>query len=546
MFCLPLIDTVVQQIQLIVPHRWSTAEEYAVREADAAGQADRRANNASAMFHQLRAGNPTSQELQTWAKADPGNSLAAWAVLLVRLREAGVSAGAGILSRTQPSRESFPATQPAVDESFVPMLQDLLEGPPLRTSTTRYHEIFIDTLRARGISARRAEFIFDSIRWQPPFSDYRPVIRELSDRLLALGRAYARQGNQADAKLAYAAAVRALTDVVQDSPIPEVALLAAERLPVAIREFSKTANAAGGEDAASAVEHFRQDWLNMPVGEISLLPNLAIPAPAPAEQAQVLRTLVLAIGFLACGWLLALLCFVHIAIILATRHFGPVTIMWRQGARSVAAAAALAVLPAVIVLLIMASGYLPFPWLFSNPSLGTMVLLPSGMFVCWLLAVAIFIRPLHGAGRPLLPTSAILGGLSFVAAAVLLVAAMIHWYHESWRPPMPVQIFRNLGVVASLANIPVLTVWIIWARQRTRSSGLPVATWARGGLAVASSAMLIMLFLAVIALGANARRDHQYDQSFAVAVNDPISSRMGSDWWEHYFAKARALIDERP
>jgi hypothetical protein len=331
--------------------------------------------------------------------------------------------------------------------------------------------------------------------------------------------------------------------MVEDSPRPDVALLATERLPAAIRELQALGrDAAQTEAAARAVAEFRQRWMSMADREVSILPNMAAPAPAADMQQRVLGSMVASASLLACGWLFAVVCLVLIVVVLATRTFGPVPLIWRWGGRGAMVAPAIVVVPALVTILVACGGGLPFVWLLSLRSLGGAVLLLVVTILTWMLATQVCVRSTDPAHESGLPWPALLGGAVFVALVVVAVAVLFPPLDEPWRPPLAVQLFRRLGGVAGLASIPVLLVWAWQHRSARRRANLPAGVWARACLAVASSTMVLLLCAAVIGLTVNSRRDAAHDAAFLKAAADPIADRLGPQWFETHFAPARQLL----
>ncbi|MBI4578986.1 MAG: hypothetical protein HY718_04745 [Planctomycetes bacterium] len=532
--CLPLLDTVIEQVRLMVPSLDpAPGEAAAIQAAHRAWQADRRTRDAMTQFHVLTRRDPTDDELGSWLEASPDNALPILADLLVRLRRSGIG----------PSSQPASASQPAIDDQVAGLLQQLENGPPLRPMVARLRTVFVAALRDRALSARRAEVLFDAVRWSSPLVDYRPIVREAADRLMALGGEYRRQSRPADARRAYAGGIRVLTDAVEDSPLPDVALLVAARLPAAIHEL-QAAGGAKPDQAEAAIRHlqqFRQEWMEPGIDDVALLPAIAEPAVAAEFQREAVGALVAAVGVLAGGGLLLLVCLALIVVVLVRQRMGDVPLVWLWQGAGAFIAPGIVVAAAVVPVLLLAGGSLPFVWLFSGRSLGPLMLAPMNLLVVWMLAVRICLRPGPPFERAVVPLPAVLGGVLFA-----LIVAVFAWTYlpvrpEAWRPPADVQVFRRVGTVAGLACILVLMTWTVWGWWRRRRAGLPAGAWARAGLAVASSSLGVLLLFAVIALGVDHRRDARHEAAFARAAADPIADRLGPQWWSAYFAPARAL-----
>jgi hypothetical protein len=548
--CLQLLGTLIQQVDLMIPRGAMLQEAPAVKAAHAAWQSDWRVGNLVAQVRIISQRDATEAELTQWSAA-PETSLAAWADLLARLRNSGIEPARR--TSTQPSNA---ATQPAVAEEIPRLLAELDYAPPLRIGLAKAHERFLAAAQERKMSVRRAEVVFGPERSGPTLAAYRPVLRELSGRLRSLGEHYERAGRPADAILAYRAAIRGLTDMVKDSPLPEVALLAVDELEPLVRSLQKL-EPARGAGALEALEQFRTRWMELPDSQIGLLPVLFGPALTPLEHQAVLSSLTASGGLLLSGWLLAVLCLMLIIIVGLSRvrsgRIRPQTAstpsspasalpMWRWGGWGAIVAPVAVVVPILCVVIFLASDAVPFIWLASARSLRAIILAPAITILVWMLATRLCLRPADPAQCRDLPRGLIFAGVALVVAAAL-VAAIVPMPGEPWRPPATVQFFRRAGALAGLASLLVSLTWAVWGAWSRRRAGLPLGLWARGGLAVASTAMLMTLLAAAVALTINHRCDVRHEAAFAKAATDPIGARLGPDWWNAHFAPARSLVE---
>ena len=140
--CLGLLDTLVKQVRLMVPHSAALAAREAVRESHNAWRSDPQIRNTIAQLNILRSGNPTEADLAAWSSAAHDNSLPLWAELLVRLRESGVEP-----ARPGSAQPVEVEVQPADDLAMLRLLRSLDYAAPLR--------IGVGPLHARLISAAR-------------------------------------------------------------------------------------------------------------------------------------------------------------------------------------------------------------------------------------------------------------------------------------------------------------------------------------------------------------------------------------------------------
>jgi len=538
--CLGLLNTLVRQINLMVPHAVTPNEQKAVQVARAAWQSDRRINNPLAVLNVLYQRNPDEQELGDWARMTD-NSLPIWAELLSRLREAGIEPVRPTTTQPQDAENLTPATS-QIDTAVSGLIARLEYAPPLRLGLARLHETFLTTLTERGVSARRAEAIFRGDRWSGAVAVYRPVLRELNGRLLALAHHHQQAGRPAEATRVYRAAIRMWTDVVADSPLPEVATLAAAKIDFVLREAGAIELGPATRPVAEALQSFQHTWVDVPQNEINLIPLTFEPVATDAHR-RVVKSLVAGGALVGFGWALAVVCLVLLAAVVILRPRGLVPLAWRWGGWGAVVAPAVVSLPLIAVVLMVASDAVPFIWLTSLRSLPAVVFAPATLLFLWLLATEWCLIPTTAdGGRGRLPVRSLAGGLLLIVASAG-VATFIPLNGESWSPPVGVQLFRRLGTVVGLLAGIIFVVWLFWGWRRRRSANWPAGVWARGALAVASTSMAVMLAAATIGLALNQHRDRLHEAAFAAAAMDPVGSRLGSDWWAKYFAPARALSE---
>lgn len=537
--CLSLMSTLVQQVQLMVPQPARPAEQKAVLAARSAWQADSRINNPMAQLHVLRQGDPTPAQLSQWATGDD-NALAIWAELLVHLRAAGVTPASA--TSTQPVSMDVAGLN---DNVITSLLGRLEYAPPVRIGIGRLHATFIGTLRDSGISARRAEGLFFADRWSNLVAVYRPVLREISGRMLASGRYYQHSGRPEQAARVYRLTARLWADVVADSPLPEVALLAADQLEPILNAMSTLGP--DGPDVRPAVDAlaaFRRACVDVPQRDLAVLPASLSPAITGAAHARVLGSLTAGATLLAFGWVLAVICLMLLAVVVFTRAYGAVPLTWRWGGWGAVIAPAMVIVPFVGVALVIASDVVPFVWLASKPSLGVVLFAPGSLILHWMLASRLSLTPTGRYENAALSPRAVVVGLAAVAALASLTTLLVSMGGSSWHPPMSVRLLRGTGTVAGLSAAVVAFVWALLGARRRRQAGLPAGVWARGGLAVAGAAMCAMLLAAAIALAVNQHRDRAHETAFARAVNDPLAARLGPDWYTTSFEPVRQLATQ--
>jgi hypothetical protein len=286
---------------------------------------------------------------------------------------------------------------------------------------------------------------------------------------------------------------------------------------------------------------FYDAWMQVSDREIALLPATLGPAPARAAQDRVLAGMTTAAALVLCGWMLALVCLAQIFVIAVTRPFGPPPWRWRWSGWAPAAAGAMIALPVLVLVPAVAWGTMPFIWLFSGRSIGAMVLLSTSVPLAWMTATRIFVVPPEAMRAGMLSRRAVLAGLALLLLVGFLVAVLVPMDGAVWRPPAGVQVLRRIGGSVGLAAIAILVVWTILGVRSRRRAGVRAGMWARAGLAVASAGLVPLLAAAAVALAANAYRDARHAEAFSRAVADPVSDRLGPDWYGRYFEPARRL-----
>jgi len=361
--------------------------------------------------------------------------------------------------------------------------------------------------------------------------------------------------------MAHAAAVRLLTDLVNDSPTPDVALLAAEELPRALGRLGTDARAAGlsGPDyprsgptislaeACAAeglrVSSFRRRWHGaVACDQLNLIPHTGDRVLARASHDRVIRSL-WAAGLCVGAWLtLGVTCLVCLVVVGVTRPPGDAcpTWRWHRGAAWISSAVVCG--PLIALLLVVAAADLPFTWLISYPSLPTATAWP-GLFVLTVgLASRVCVRPAGQFDKSPIPMAAV-GALALALLAIPVTGALLLPVHsEAWRPPAGVQRFRQLGLVFGVECVAITVAWMAWGSLRRRRAGSPPGAWAHANLGAASAALLAVSVLSLMTLGINQRCDLAHQEAFARAAADPLTDRLGHTWRQDYFEGGRAAL----
>ncbi|UCD30150.1 MAG: hypothetical protein JSV03_06680, partial [Planctomycetota bacterium] len=268
-FSMPWFDTVVLQVQdmaAMVTQVEVHIDQSVLRALHANGKIlpVRRAFQLSA---DTKGDRP---DFESFRSMDPDNGLYWYLDLLTLLR----------------ARESAASQPTAGDGEVLERLHRLQIAPPARIYLSRQRKIAQAAYRKAGLSVRRSAFEADRARYRFGYlvEKHRPVLRELADRLMERGTIWRESGRADDARIAFLAVIRLMVDLIDDSPLPDVTLLAAEGLPKALA-------AIGGDDEAHRVEDFRKRWHARALNDrVNLLPLIGDFAMAPSAHRRVLRS----------------------------------------------------------------------------------------------------------------------------------------------------------------------------------------------------------------------------------------------------------------
>ncbi len=517
-----LAGTVVGQVRAIVP-RWNEQVERRVIE-DVYRQLRTRPHipavrQALLAVHQGRLVPPEQRAL------DAGNGLYAWLDLLAGLRAA--------------------AMRPEADADAA-LLPDRLGGAaPARLHLQEERRWLAELYIARGVPARRAWLLAD---WAPEMfaplrRAHRPVVRELCDRLSACADRRAAAGDPEAAQQASRAAVRLLTELVQDSPTPDVVLLACERLPVLLEQLAAA-------EAQAQVAAFHAAWHAAAERDrLNLLPWSGEYALAERAQERVLRSLACSLvsGMSLAVWLAAVPV-VWAARVWAARAGALPAETARGGAgvadggvdgscrRSLWMAAGVACLPVMAAMLWLCLGDVPFSWLVSLPTLRSAVLLPVAAVA--LLPACVFLvrwgdQPQAVPARRL--ARACVAGLSVGLPAGLLAAVLSAGGMPGGEGvPAGVRAMRWGFLLGGWVSVVLLVGGVVLTVGRLGA----VRAWA-GMLSIACRVTVLLAAATTASLAANAALDAAHVRAFAAAAADPVSDRAGPEWFGCFFEAAR-------
>jgi len=499
---------------------------------------------------QRLAGDPGERpELEPFRQADPDNGLYAYLEVLAALREPGGD-GVALLDRVRSLRTT----------------------PRVRLYLARQYRTAQGVFGEARVPPRRAARAAEQLRYQAPYlgapelrEAHGPLLRELANRLLDRGTLWRESGRVDDAITAHTAIVRLLTDLAEDSPSPDVVLLAADRLPGALRELAR--DAAAGEsgqridetaglaastgaacrEQADRIASLHERWHELADREgINVLPYTGGSFHvllAPREHRNAMCSLCVTLLLMATWLVLLALCLVWLGAAFLTFRPIDIGLAWRSGRRSQWLAAAIVCGPAVLLSVLIWVVRIDFTWLISLPSVWAVCLWPALVPVMVGLAARLQMTPAHPAA-PLLGSRAgvwipaLVLVLTGVLGPVLLVPQK-----DPWQPPGAIQSFRTVGFLVGFESVVVAGVWITAALARLRRGKFSLRLAFRMYLHVASVALLVVSLISLAGLVANHCLDRAHQRAFAEAAADPLGDRLGDAWYETYFGGARALAE---
>ncbi|HXK86029.1 MAG TPA: hypothetical protein PLS82_08365 [Phycisphaerae bacterium] len=531
---IPSIQQLIAQVKLVVRGRDNGTARQAHR---ALQNALRREPRLVAVDMALRATAQGESEFAHLEELDPDNGLYAYLRLMPDLERTASGS---------PEDRSMADAQ--LDAQLAARIRNLVTGRPARLYVGRWRALAMEAHLAVRVPDRLAAYEADGVVRSYGLV-YRPVLRELADGMLARAKAWREAGRSADAVRANAAVIRLMMNLVDDSPWPEVVLLAAEYIPAALRAITDGAGAAGlppevveqNLAAAARLEALRAAWQTYGVDEITnLLPHTGDVPPAREAHDRVLRSM-LAAGYGAGAWLaLAVICMVLLPFARVAWYSG-IVVRWRWGGWGRLVAVGIVIAPLLLAIVIFLGGNLSLAWLFSLPSVRGLVM--PVLLTPVLVGVAAWLCVE-------LPAGAAAARLSrrtvwFMAGAALVVlvgAAIFPTLPEAWRPSPGVQLFRRLGVVVGVESLALMLIWMTWGLIRRRRLKIAPGPTAAGCLAVAAWAWMAAAVVALAVSQLNSWNDARHEKAFVAASADPLADRLGPDWRNAYFRETEALL----
>jgi|GEM_PF-867621 len=521
----PFFKTVVSQVRLIAPlpldasvYRSVSEQFRSIPQIVVPWKTFIDLNNKNAGEASLQ------RDLVTWNRIDPGNTLAAYVLLLDRLR-----------------RRDGAAPASSMDAEIETLLEEIRTHGVLALPVDRERELTQQVFLLAGVSPRRAVVEADRIgqAYMGTRSYARSTFRELANRLWDYAEVCRTSGRPETAEVARLTLAHLMLDMAEKSAASELVLLAAEKLPGVLREL-------GGASEAEKVEAFQHRW-HTAVGDdqVNVLPWMGDLAIVPDAQDRVLRSMCASI--MALSILLVFGAFVlgMLPLVAFTRTAGDIAVSWRGGGWGQWGAALMCCLPMLAGWVFLMVGDLHFAWLLSFPSLQGVLVLP----VLSVAVVGLATRLCACLGKRFdkasIPAIGVWGFVVLIVLVVLASCVFLPVHQEAWRPPVGVQLFRKVGHVAGVVCLVLIVTWLIWGRLRRRGAGLPTGVGARVTLAVTARALLLTAIICLGGLVVNQRWDRQHEAAFLKASDDPISAYVGPNWRSTYFGPVRSFLESR-
>jgi hypothetical protein len=492
-------------------------------------------------------GQLTVESIDQLSQQDSDNDLYRYLRILLRLRE--------VAAATQPVQ---------ADSDLARLLRQRRKEREARLHLTRWQEMVREGAVSAGLPMRASAVLAFN---EMSKTRNRPALHELASRLTAQGDRWREAGRLDDAVLAHRAIVELTSDLVNDSPTPDVAWLAAQHLPSALSALGEDLRmlaeagqddglkvwAGACEDQAARVADFADDWSAASAdGRTNLLPHMAEGMLVRAAHDRALGSMcaLVVAGFV---WLVGFV--MTIELLVAAAIFGKRQPNDCPSERHVwlAVVALAAMLVAVLWWLMWAD--VRFDWLFSLPTLPLSGVVPAWLPV-WLPGIVFLIAIVPVVfwivvERSLAARSAMLSAsrwtlISGVSVLLTLVVILLFWPmdREGWQPPVNIQKLRAswlvVGVEAVLIAVGGMTV-LMWRGQ----AGLD--RWgSRCRLLsfVAARTLLVISLIVLACLVVNLRNDRLHSRAFFEASRDPVADRLQEkDWNVAYFGGVTTILE---
>lgn len=568
-FAIPGIHTVVKQAAEIIPgldrklpFLAQYMEQVPYAAAIVAIQRQSEVLQVRQAFQKLASGTSDQTEITRFQKNDPDNGLYLYLRLLLALR-----------------------TNP-MDESMVRhILRQLSQSTPPRLYLTRQIRIAQEALLFVGAAPRPSAAAAWQIRfWIPSLREiHGPVLRELVQRLIALGNTWRAAGRQSDSFMAHIAMVQLMTDLVRESPTPDLAILASELIGTLSEELVRDVSTVVSSDprhedmikicrkAAADAGMVRHRLHELAASDgINILPytggslHLRL---ASEKHDTTLPSFGMSLLSLTHWIVLYVLCMVFTILTMAARPDPKVQVEWRQGRWGPWLVMPVVISPLFLLLIYLTVARNELVWLFSMPTVRNLILLPVLLILLILLAARIFTVVRYDITfEARSPRWAYLI-LSALIAAFPLGFFLAYMGRHAWGPPLSITGFRwialILGVESSIIIALLLVAQLVRSRivksspergtrgesrtsivqnadQPGRRSRAPLMIACARVSAVSLLATTVITF---ICLTINQRYDKYHQEAFAQCSLDPLHDRLGENWFDSCFEASQSVLD---
>lgn len=453
-----------------------------------------------------------------------------------------------------------PGMQHALPPAAFDQLRYVLSAPPVKLHRPALQKRIADALLQSNTVAPEApqigprEAAVEGVRTLAFLGDdHKIILRELSDRLLDWGDEYRKSNGPREALLLDLVAARMLTQVVNDSPVYDTVLVAAEKLPRSMTALAADAQALRADEAdvaparaaADAVQQFVTRWRHIDGNETNIVPfSGSIPHHiAIAAQRPLLKSIATVCAASASLAVLLAVGFVLGAATILLPNGRTVPIAWRRGALGEWGGVLILLIPLTALTTVALSPSTSLTWIFTANT-GFALVWSGGAF---LLALALATRvaarlPDSLESQRTHPARAALVLIATVAALALAAYFAAPAIARADRPPLGVQRLRKLITFIGMASLVVSIAWFAWGRVWSARVKLPAGVLARIQLALIARTLVIGAFFLSLSLYLNVAIDRRHQKAFAAASERIVADALGEDWHDRHFKPAQDAI----
>lgn len=427
-------------------------------------------------------------------------------------------------------------------ETLVSRCRRLDDSPAIHLYLHEERRLAESALKRGGLLPRQVAW--HSNNFVPPTAGTTGValLRELSTRLLAAAESCEAAGHTEAADQARRTLVRLLLRVIRDEhkaepPPADMVLLAAEKIPAALLGM-------GDIVASQTAGRLLDDWrATFTPDQVNLIPWTGSYTLARTVHDRMMGSMVCTLTSAVLGGVLFVACFVFGLRLLVVAKPDASVRVWRQGVRSVWLSGFVASSPVWLILLVVTFSDVPWVWVFSEPTLPAVIFLPVTLLVSTGLAVRLCTRRGED-DAPATQRWDVRLPLIILVAVVLGTSGWILLSEPpAWGPPIGILLIRKVGVVLGAASMMIASGWALSHRLSPRKSDRRMGRAGPGPFFAVLTSGLLFASAALMASGyVNRYLDRRHRAAFYEAARDPIADRLGSDWFDRYFAPAREAI----